>query len=112
LYFRGYTTDHNYHFEITKTHRFSLFVALALAACNSKSPIEFSGFTQQYFDDKKALFPLEATQYGQNQYNDQLLFEMTDSYRKKLGEFYANYEKHTGSNLTSKYFTGKYWNQA
>ena len=97
--------------KLLKYTVFALFVALTLAACNSKSPVEFSGFTQQYFDDKNALFPLEATQYGQNQYNHQLLFEMTDSYRKKLGEFYANYEKNTASNLISKNFTKKYWSR-
>jgi uncharacterized protein (DUF885 family) len=85
--------DNNVIMKSIKHSIFALFAALTLAACNSKSPVEFSAFTKQYFDDKNALFPLDATQYGQNQYNDQLLFEMTDSYRKKLGEFYTNYEK-------------------
>jgi uncharacterized protein (DUF885 family) len=84
--------DNNVIMKSIKHSIFALFAALTLAACNSKSPLEFSAFTKQYFDDKNALFPLDATQYGQNQYNDQLLFEMTDSYRKKLGEFYASYE--------------------
>ena len=98
--------------KLLKNSVYALLLALSVMACSSKNETNFSAFTKQYFDDKNALSPLEATQYGQNQYNDQLLFEMTDSYRKKLGEFYANYEKHTGSNLTSKDFTKKYWNQA
>lgn len=79
--------------KLIKNTLVALAVALSFAACSPKTQPDFSAFTKQYFDDKNALFPLEATQYGQNQYNDQLVFEMTDSYRKKLGEFYANYEK-------------------
>ena len=79
--------------KLLKNSVYTLLFALSLAACSSKNETNFSAFTKQYFDDKNALFPLDATQYGQNQYNDQLLFEMTDSYRKKLGEFYTNYEK-------------------
>lgn len=76
-----------------KNSVYALLLALSVMACSSKNETTFSAFTKQYFDDKNALFPLEATQYGQNQYNDQLLFEMTDSYRQKLGEFYTSYEK-------------------
>jgi uncharacterized protein (DUF885 family) len=38
------------------------------------------------------LNPLDATQNGQSQFNDQLAFEMTDSHRKKQAEFYSKYE--------------------
>lgn len=54
---------------------------------------DFPGLTQRYFDDKNVLFPIDATQFGQNEYNDQLQFEMTDSYRKMLGDFYDKYGK-------------------
>jgi hypothetical protein len=76
-----------------KNSLYAFLLALSVMACSSKNETTFAAFTKQYFDDKNALFPLEATQYGQNQYNDQLLFEMTDSYRQKLGEFYTTYEK-------------------
>ena len=76
-----------------KNSLYAFLLALSVMACSSKNETTFAAFTKHYFDDKNALFPLEATQYGQNQYNDQLLFEMTDSYRQKLGEFYASYEK-------------------
>ena len=79
--------------KLLKNSVYALLLALSVMACSSKNETNFSAFTKQYFDDKNALFPLDATQYGQNQYNDQLVFEMTDSYRKKLSEFYANYEK-------------------
>jgi hypothetical protein len=38
--------------------------------------------------------PLGATQSGQNQYNDQLQFEMTDSYRKSQAAFMTNTKQH------------------
>jgi hypothetical protein len=41
-----------------------------------------------------------TTQSGQNQYNDQLQFEMTDSYRKSQAAFYDKYE--TALNTISK----------
>ena len=58
---------------------------------DEKKP-DFKSFTQNYFDDKNALSPLDATQNGQNEYNDQLQFEMTVSYRKKQALFFDNYE--------------------
>jgi uncharacterized protein (DUF885 family) len=79
--------------KLLKNSVYALLLALTIMACSSKNETNFSAFTKHYFDDKNALFPLDATQYGQNQYNDQLLFEMTDSYRQKLGDFYTTYEK-------------------
>jgi uncharacterized protein (DUF885 family) len=52
----------------------------------------FSSLTKDYFDDKNALNPLEATQFGQNEFNDQLQFEMTDDYRKKQAVFFDKYQ--------------------
>jgi len=54
---------------------------------------DFSLLAKNYFDDKNALNPLDATQYGQNEYNAQLEFEMTDSYRKKQADFFDKYEQ-------------------
>ena len=48
--------------------------------------------TQNYFNDKNTLDPLAATQNGQNQYNDKLQFEMTDSYRKSQAAFFEKYQ--------------------
>ena len=68
-------------------------VALVLVNCKSnEKKQDFSLFTKKYFDDKNALDPLGATLNGQNEYNDQLQFEMTDSYRKEQLEFYNKYE--------------------
>lgn len=69
-------------------------ISLVLVNCKSKDKNEdFSALTKNYFDDKNALDPLTATQNGQNEYNDQLQFEMTDSYRKSQAAFFDKYEK-------------------
>ncbi|PJJ10556.1 uncharacterized protein (DUF885 family) [Flavobacterium sp. 1] len=75
-----------------------LVVALVLVNCKSnEKKQDFSLFTKNYFDDKNALDPLGATQNGQNEYNDQLQFEMTDSFRKKQLEFFNKYETGLGA---------------
>ena len=68
-------------------------ISLVLVNCKSKDKKEdFSALTKNYFDDKNALDPLTATQNGQNEYNDQLPFEMTDGYRKSQATFFDKYE--------------------
>ena len=74
---------------------FSSLIFLCLLFINCKSEekkVDFKTLTDKYFDDKNALNPLDATQNGQNEYNDQLQFEMTDSYRKKQSKFFDKYE--------------------
>ncbi|OAZ03970.1 DUF885 domain-containing protein [Flavobacterium succinicans] len=64
-----------------------------LISCKKEAnSTDFTALTKSYFDDKNVLNPLGATQNGQNEYNDQLQFEMTDSYRKKQEAFYEKYE--------------------
>jgi uncharacterized protein (DUF885 family) len=75
-----------------------IFMSICMASlfmnCNKteKSTADFSALTDSYFDAKNALNPMEATVFGQNQYNDQLQFEMTDSFRSKQKAFYDKYE--------------------
>ena len=74
-----------------------LFVALSIATllvnCKSEEKtVDFSEVTKSYFDGKNELSPLDATLNGQNEYNDQLQFEMTDSYRTKQKAFFDKYE--------------------
>ncbi|MDG2431718.1 DUF885 family protein [Flavobacterium sp.] len=72
----------------------AILCSALLVNCKSESKkIDFSTVTKQYFDDKNALDPLGATQNGQNQYNDQLQFEMTDSFRKAQFDFFDKYDK-------------------
>jgi uncharacterized protein (DUF885 family) len=53
---------------------------------------DFSALTKSYFDGKNALDPLGATQNGQNEYNDQLQFEMTTSFRENQLAFFNKYQ--------------------
>ena len=66
--------------------------ALLLNCKPEDKKIDFGTLAENYFKEKSALNPLEATQFGQNEYNDQLQFEMTDSYRKLEGSFFDKYE--------------------
>lgn len=71
----------------------TILFSVLFANCKSdKKKLDFATITKHYFDDKNALDPLSATQNGQNQYNDQLQFEMTDSYRKSQLDFFNKYE--------------------
>lgn len=78
-----------------KKNLFLLLFALSvlLISCKKEAnSADFTALTKSYFDDKNVLNPLGATGNGQNEYNDQLQFEMTDSYRKKQEAFYKKYE--------------------
>lgn len=70
-----------------------ILLSLLVVNCKSeKKAQDFKAITKAYFDDKNELDPLGATQNGQSEYNDKLVFEMTDSHRKKLGSFCDKYE--------------------
>ncbi|MBG6062229.1 uncharacterized protein (DUF885 family) [Flavobacterium sp. CG_9.1] len=72
---------------------FAITGSLLLVNCKSENKKEdFTSLTKNYFDDKNALDPLGATQSGQNQYNDQLQFEMTDSFRNSQEAFFDKYQ--------------------
>ncbi len=54
---------------------FLVLVSVALVNCkSSEKKQDFTALTKSYFDDKNTLNPLGATQSGQNEYNDQLVF--------------------------------------
>lgn len=75
---------------------FSSLLLLSLLFTNCKSDeksVDFKTITENYFNDKNELNPLDATLNGQEKYNDQLQFEMTDSYRKKQAAFFDKYQK-------------------
>ncbi len=80
---------------------FTITASLLLINCKSEDKKQdFTSLTKSYFDEKNAMDPLGATQSGQNQYNDQLQFEMTDSYRKVQAAFFEKYQ--TSLNTISK----------
>jgi uncharacterized protein (DUF885 family) len=75
-------------------YHFSMMFFLSLLFINCKSEQktqDFTTITDSYFDGKNELNPLEATLNGQSEYNDQLVFEMTDSFRKKKKDFFEKY---------------------
>lgn len=69
-----------------------LCFALIMTQCKKAETVDFKKLTETYFHDKNVLNPLEATQNGQKEFNAQLQFEMTDSFRKKQEDFYNNYQ--------------------
>ncbi len=71
-----------------------IIVSVIFTNCKSnQNEIDFKTLTSNYFNEKNQLSPLDATVNGQNQYNDQLVFEMTDSYRTKQFQFFNNYQQ-------------------
>ena len=70
-----------------------LFSVLFVNCKSEDKKVDFSSITAKYFDDKNALDPLGATQNGQSQYNDQLQFEMSDSFRQAQFAFFDKYDK-------------------
>lgn len=71
----------------------SAALPFVFASCKKETKTEdFATVTKNYFKDKNQLEPLNATLNGQNEFNDQFVFEMTDSYRKKQADFFNKYE--------------------
>ena len=69
------------------------FVVLQITSCKKQTNNDFALITANYFKDKNVLEPLNATLNGQNDFNDQFVFEMTDAYRKQQFDFFEKYEK-------------------
>lgn len=70
-----------------------IFFSFLFIQCKSESKSsDFTALTKNYFHEKNLLNPLDATLNGQNDYNAQLVFEMTDSFRKEQATFFDKYE--------------------
>ena len=68
-------------------------VSMVLVNCmTNDKKLDFTSFTKDYFNAKNELDPLGATQNGQNEYNDKLQFEMTDSFRKQQFDFFTKFD--------------------
>jgi uncharacterized protein (DUF885 family) len=52
---------------------------------------DFAVVLNDYYNDRMKYFPIEATQNGDNRYNDQLPVDFTDSYLDTLRNFYGGY---------------------
>lgn len=75
--------------------------ALLAAACQQPGSHSNPQATQdslrqlatRYYNESMALNPLQATQNGENQYNDQLPIDISEGYRVKADSFYASYQQ-------------------
>ena len=69
-----------------------------MISCNQKSNntntapnADLNKMFDDYFEERMKLYPLEATQNGDNRYNDLLPINITDAFRDTLKNFYSNY---------------------
>lgn len=76
----------------------SIVIIAAFAGCKLSSEnqyhtanTELAALFDKYYEERLQLFPLEATSVGDDRYNDKLYADFTDSYRKKLKDFYSRY---------------------
>jgi uncharacterized protein (DUF885 family) len=79
-----------------------LMLVVLLGACNNQPMVADATATAQddqslaklfdtYWEDRMRLYPLEATQNGDNRYNDRLSLDISEPFRDTLRTFYTNY---------------------
>ncbi len=75
-----------------------LFISCVISSCKLMHPDrsipdnkDFGKVLNGYYNDRMKYFPLEATQNGDERYNDQLPADFTDSYLDTLRNFYGGY---------------------
>jgi uncharacterized protein (DUF885 family) len=79
----------------------ALVFAFILFSCNNTDRKGSSGdaggdkkltaLFDQYWEERMQLFPLEATQNGDNRYNDRLSLDISEPFRDTLKQFYTTY---------------------
>lgn len=76
-----------------------LTLAVVLAACSHEPKKEvmmpaksLNDFLEQYYEERLPLYPLEATQAGDNRYNDLLPNDISQAFRDTLKAFYTRYD--------------------
>ncbi len=79
-------------------YRFTLII-LMFTTCTSKQKTAvtemkrpFNDFLDAYYEERLKLFPLEATQIGDNRYNNLLPNDISENFRNELREFYTRYQ--------------------
>ena len=89
---------------------FIALVSLSITGCNQPASTStnmnntaLNKMFDNYYEDRMKLYPIEATQNGDNRYNDQLPIYITESYKDTLHNFYTKYlnevEKYDTSTL-------------
>lgn len=81
-------------------------ILLVLASCGGPTENKreennmeqtFNEFLDQYYEERLKLFPLEATQIGDNRYNHLLPNDISEEFRSELKAFYEDYKNRLGS---------------
>ncbi|MEJ7822224.1 MAG: DUF885 domain-containing protein [Chitinophagaceae bacterium] len=91
---------------------FATLLLIGVISCNQKgasnnsevnsSDTSFSKLLNDYYDQRMKLYPLEATQNGDNRYNDQLPINISDAYKDTLKDFYLSFQNALSGIDTSK----------
>lgn len=68
-------------------------LTLLILACQNNSGRSIGDLFARYNEDRLKLFPLDATQAGDNRYNDLLPNDITESFRAELRSFYSRYKE-------------------
>ena len=55
-------------------------------------PSSFNKILDDYYEQRMKLYPLEATQNGDNRYNDKLPINITEAFKDTLRNFYAHFQ--------------------
>ena len=76
-----------------------IFVAMAFAACTpgeekkvTEMKKSFNDFLDAYYEERLKLYPMEATQIGDNRYNNLLPNDISEGFRSDLKAFYSRYQ--------------------
>jgi len=75
-------------------------MALIFASCNSgkeekvtKAKKPFNDFLNGYFEERMLFYPIEATQIGDNRYNNLLPNDISENFRGEVKNFYSKFQK-------------------
>src|SRR5918993_1493171 len=77
----------------------SIFIGVLITACTSEKEGKvtemtksFNDFLDAYYEERLAMYPMEATQIGDNRYNSLLPNDISEGFRSDLKNFYSRYE--------------------
>ncbi len=70
---------------------FAFVFAVAGCSQTKKNQQELSSVFEAYWEEHSKLFPIDATQQGDNRYNDSLPNDQTPEYRKVLRDYFTDY---------------------
>lgn len=54
--------------------------------------VQLANLFEDYYNQRMAMFPIEATNNGDNRFNDKLYADFTDSYRSKIKNFFTDFQ--------------------